>query len=137
MALLGADPLSCFLRATGSRPFSWEEQHDCLMLLADWASIRLGRDPAAALRGAYASEAGARRVLIHHGGAVALVDSLLRPFGVKQTQTPVRGDLALMESPEGALGCIVLSGSVACLERPGLLFFRRSDVRLAVAWSLS
>lgn len=54
------------------RPWEWGVQ-DCTIWVADWCVVRWGVDPAAAFRGAYATESEAVRLIRNAGGLIGLV----------------------------------------------------------------
>lgn len=74
--------LSLFLRrvaATGYQP----GETDCALTVADWVrDLTGGPDPAAALRGSYASESGWRRIVAAAGGLMPLVGGLATAAGL-------------------------------------------------------
>lgn len=138
MEIIGADPLSRFLNAAKARPFAWGE-FDCLLWLADWIAERTGNDPAAGLRGTYATLLGAARIVRGAGSMARLVDSRLKPFGAQRASVPQRGAIAVVEvSGEGGehfgneAGAILLAGSAALLSQSGLIV---ADVPVVAAWN--
>lgn len=122
-----------FFQAEAQRPFSFAVQHDCLMWLADWVEARRGFDPAAQWRGRYRTPLGAARIIKRRGGVIAHLDACLRPFGVDRTETPCRGDIAVVEAPEGHTGAIVIGSMVARLGKSGIRF---GTLPILAAWKV-
>lgn len=76
------------------KPFAWGSQ-DCCLFAADCVFSVTGVDPAADLRGAYANEREAARVLQAHGGVVELAIQRLGP--VVRTLQAQPGDVGLTQ----------------------------------------
>lgn len=108
------DALTVFLRAASGRPFSFALGNDCLMWLADYVQAVRGVDCATDLRGRYSTGFGAARIISRAGGMVPLIDSLTAPFGIRRTDAPRRGDIAVVAAPEGLTGAI-LAGSLSAV----------------------
>ncbi len=85
-------------------------------------------------QGRYSSAIGAKRIVIEFGSMAALVEHAMRPFGIQRTDTPKRGDIAVVEAPEGEAGAIVLDGSVARIRDPSGIVF--SPLPIIAAWSV-
>lgn len=119
-----------FLRRHAALPFVWGH-HDCLMWLADWILEVRGIDPAAAWRGSYTTQPGALRVIVKAGGMVAHVERVVAPLGIRRTDEPARGDIAVVDAPEGQRGAIVLSRSVARHGHGGIVVQR---LPIIAAW---
>jgi hypothetical protein len=128
-----SDPLTIFLREAARSAFSWERQSDCLMWLADWMRVKRGIDPGVPWRGAYRTALGAMRIVTEAGGMVALVEKGLAPFGILRTETPHRGDIAIVDLAGAATGAIVLGKSCAMLGPRGIVIGRAP---LVAAWAL-
>lgn len=133
MLLLGSDPLARFLRSASERYFVWG-QFDCLMWLADWIKASRGVDPGDGWRGSYSSALGAARIIKEQGGMVSHVDARLAPFGIRRTDTPRRGDIAVVRASEGEMGAIVHGGTVSCLTERGVIVRRVADTPILAAW---
>lgn len=88
--------LTDFLREAATAPHRWGEW-DCCMALANWVRARTGSDPAAHLRGAYADEAGWRRLVDEAGGMVSLVDGMAVKAGLRRGEAAAPGDLAVID----------------------------------------
>ncbi|MBX3605377.1 MAG: hypothetical protein KF788_08900 [Piscinibacter sp.] len=74
-------------------PFAWGV-NDCCLFAADCVLAVTGRDPAEDLRGAYADERGAARLLAAHGGVVELAIARLGPVVPAALAQP--GDVGLV-----------------------------------------
>lgn len=79
----------------GRRPWTWG-RFDCCLFFADWALARCGRDPAAELRGTYATEREMRRLVKARGGLVRLVGDCMAGIGWRPTSSPQAGDIGLV-----------------------------------------
>lgn len=115
-------------------PFAWGRQ-DCCSFAADVTVALTGRDPLAAYRGRYASEAEADR-LIGPAGLEAFVTRLMEDAGA--TEIPVieaqRGDWALLVIGNMPLVGVVLGAHVAAPGEDRLAFV---PLRRAVrAWAI-
>lgn len=87
--------------ALGARtPFAWGVC-DCSLWVADWIAARRGIDPAAHLRGRYATARGARRAVHRAGGMEAMMRDALASAGLSETADPRPGDVALVQGHAG------------------------------------
>lgn len=113
-----------FLRRASRTGFIWGT-HDCALYLADWIVEVRGVDPAAHLRGRYASELGCARLLARAGGLEALVGACLAGVGIGRTDAPQLGDVALVAAPtprgERPCGAICTGPRWAMLGARGLI----------------
>lgn len=101
--------LSDFMLSRAAAPFAWGRR-DCAMLAFDAVRVATGRDPAADLRGAYASALQARRVLKRLGGWAALAAAR---FGAPVAPAcAVDGDVALLD-PAVCSGTMAAGGALA------------------------
>ncbi len=112
--------------------------HDCGLFLADWVRhVREGRDAAAPVRGAYASDAELK-VLAGPLGLPRLFDRLLRAAGLKRTREPQFGDVAIVSAPGFApRGAIVGRNGFVLVGEEGVSRAPMQGVRLIMAWSLA
>ena len=123
------DSLDSFIELTRHRPFEWGT-HDCCLFAADAVYAMTGIDPAAPLRGEYASMRGAIRVIDVNGGMEVMCDRLAAAVGMRRVPPDHagRGDIAMVENPlMDALGVIV-GRVVACAGQDGLVFMPRSSI---------
>jgi hypothetical protein len=97
--------LAAFLRAELVRDFVWGRS-DCMLFCADWIARVTGADPAADLRGTYATRAGAAHVIAAHGGLAALMRARLARLG------------AIIEAAEVAPCDVVLTTMIGAAGRP-------------------
>jgi hypothetical protein len=108
--------------------FCWGA-HDCCLFAADALAAITGADLASDLRGKYASRLGAARLLKKHGGLRAIADARLERI---PTLAAGRGDIVLIETPEGdALG-VCLGRQIAAQGSEGLVFMGME--RAEAAW---
>jgi hypothetical protein len=133
MWLVGADPLTEFLRSAAQRGFSWGE-HDCLLWLADWIEDRRGVDAAGLLRGSYRTALEAQRLVKREGGLVALIDQRMAPLGIARTDQPQRGDIAIVDGPENRMGALILDGASARLFEGGIVVTPLPITPVVAAW---
>jgi hypothetical protein len=131
-------PLSLaeFLAQATRTPFAWGRR-DCCLWVADWLVARGHPDPAARLRGRYATEAEAERALFWSGGLVRVVEGAALGLGLAPTEAPVAGAIGLVEIA-GPAGVTVAAGICtgdrwAVLAEGGLLTF---TARPLAAWSV-
>jgi hypothetical protein len=127
------DALAGFLREAVSRHFMLGEW-DCGLFCADWVRVRRGVDPAAAWRGRYHSALGLARLLNRRGGIVAHFDACL--INATRTTDPQRGDIAIVETPQGLTGGIVVNSSAVALVGDAIIIRNRSIAPLVAAWSI-
>lgn len=117
--------LATFLASIAVRRLEWG-RCDCCLVVADWIAERIGADPAGDLRGAYADEQGAARAIEAEGGLVALFQERLSRIGLKRTDSPRPGDVAVVAiGPSRALfGSIAGASGWAIKSRRGLVVSR-------------
>lgn len=112
--------LNAWLDSIRARPFEWG-RHDCVLAAADAVEMMTGRDPAAAFRGGYASRKEAVLVLAEHGGLAAMVSAALgAPLATPRLAQ--RGDLVLVDTPEGPAVSVVLGAQAAGPGKAGVVF---------------
>jgi hypothetical protein len=128
------DRLSAFVAEHRAPPFVWGER-DCCLFAADWVEACTGVDPAAALRGRYTDQDGARAAVRSHGGYEAMISSCLGCAPLEYPLSARRGDVAAVDG-DGvfpALG-IVLGSRILVLTPDGL---RREPITEALlAWQV-
>ena len=90
-------PLRAFLATVGRREPRFGDC-DCALVLADWwMAARGGPDPAADLRGTYATEEECAALLKARGGLPRLVKEIAGKAGAERTDAPKPGDFAVVE----------------------------------------
>lgn len=95
------------IKAASERPFSWGE-FDCCLFAADCAVAVCGVDPAVLYRGAYKTEAGAKRALKkNHGSLEAAWDAHFSRVAPAFIQ---RGDVAMYDAPGGRSMAVFWAG---------------------------
>lgn len=114
--------LAELVEARRAEPFRWGA-HDCCLFAADAVLALTGRDPAAAWRGRYATEAEAEAVLAEAGSLVETVALACAAAGLPEIPAPAaarRGDLALInQGNQPAMG-VVLGEAIAAPGPDGL-----------------
>lgn len=90
--------LSDYLRTAAGKRFEWG-RCDCLLFAADWIVRARGVDPAASVRGRYHSRREGIALLSNNGGIERLVSDALANAGMKVTDDPKPGDVALVLAP--------------------------------------
>ncbi|WP_238192514.1 DUF6950 family protein [Methylobacterium frigidaeris] len=97
-----------YLREAAGQPFAWGSL-DCSLFMAGWVRARTGIDPAAALRGRYATERGALRLARRLGGMEAVARRQMAAAGFATTCEPVPGDVGIIAHPCIGPTCAVLT----------------------------
>lgn len=128
--------LSRFLGEASARPFAWGD--DCLMWLADWLVEQGKPDPAADLRGRYATALGAQRIIRREGGVGAFVERRALSVGLAPTITPKAGDVGLVNgrSPDGRENWVgaICTGPRWAVRSPGGVMC--APTQPAMAWGV-
>lgn len=83
--------LDRYLAASASLPWIWGVS-DCTMWVADWCRNHFGHDPAAAFRGGYDDEAGARMLTM--AGLLETIRPWMAPL--RPTSAPLAGDVGIL-----------------------------------------
>lgn len=109
-------------------PFAWG-RHDCCLWGADVVAAVAGVDPAASLRGTYASEANARALLAERGGLAALVTAELGQPVAPALARP--GDLGLVDADGAQTLAVCLGARWAAPGLVGLAMLRAAHVSQA------
>lgn len=116
-----------------AQPFAWGSR-DCALFVADAVQAVTGHDPAADLRGSYASCMQAWRTLARGGGLEAVAHQRLGPpIALSQAQdgdVVLLSDAVVRDEPIGALG-IVWGGGVVAQGAAGLVRVDLADARRA------
>lgn len=91
--------LATFQVGHAAQPWQWGKS-DCCLVLADWYMAATGdaRDPAAHVRGAYATEIECRKLIADAGGLVALIESIARPLDLPRMEVPRYGAIGVIGS---------------------------------------
>ncbi len=111
--------LRAYLAALQDKPAVWGVD-DCCLFAARWFERESGVTLALP---AYASEAEARALMA--GGVEALWRGVAARAGVMETGLPGHGDVGLIESRHGPMGCIWLHhGRVAVRSQAGWSYLR-------------
>ena len=122
--------LAALVEARRNTPFAWGS-HDCGLFAADAVLACTGVDPAAALRGTYADEAGATAAL----GPVEGLDGVVRRMedargtALCPPALAQRGDTALVQIGNTLAMGVVLGDLVAAPGVDGLVFVPLSAAR--------
>lgn len=120
-----------------TRKFEWGK-FDCALFACDCIWAQLARDPAAAFRGRYSTEAQAT-ALLGNGGLAAIAVQIASQFGFKEVSAghAGRGDVVLIRNgtPQGALAIVDFTAAFAvCPGTRGLIRVRRH--RWLRAWKV-
>lgn len=116
-----------FIQHNRDRPFEWGS-FDCCLFVADAINLMTGRDIAADFRGRYRSKSGATRALKKYGkGSIkATFEHLL---GKAQTGIHFkRGDICLINTPEGDAVGIYLGEVVWTTGQQGLVALSQNEI---------
>ncbi|WP_167525710.1 DUF6950 family protein [Cupriavidus oxalaticus] len=120
--------LAEFIEARQERAFS-RGVSDCCMFVADAIEAMTGTDPAARWRGLYFTDKGAHRLLRDNGGVVGLCSLVLGP----SIPAPLagRGDVVLIDAPEGEALAVCLGGTIAAQGGKGVIFLPATAAKAA------
>lgn len=130
------DALAGYLREATARRFVFGS-FDCGTFCADWFHVKRGIDPAAEWRGRYHSAPGLARLLMRRGGIVAHFDACLVDAGAVRIVEPRRGDIAIVDTPQGLTGGIVTGVTgIALVAGHGIIIRRREWAPPVAAWSI-
>jgi hypothetical protein len=124
--------LAALVEARRDAPFAWG-RHDCGLFAADAVLACTGTDPAAELRGTYATEAEAEAMLAPLGGLYGLMRAIEARRGTAMIPPALaqRGDTVMIPvGNELAVG-VVLGAEVAVPGPDGLVFLPLADARRA------
>lgn len=123
------EKLRAFLAEGAATPFVWG-QTDCSMWCASWIKAVHGVDPAASLRGTYATAEECAALIERHGGFVELVAGILKPLQLKPAVTVSPGDVAVVQTPIGPTMMISAGLSWAWKSEGGVFFSRRDPIQV-------
>jgi hypothetical protein len=106
------------------------------MLCADWIWFVRGIDPAAAWRDNYSTEEEQELILQQSGGIVALFDACLSQIGIKRVTSPGRGDIVIVETPQGLTGGVLTGPMVMMRGRRGIVELHIKLTAIVAAWEV-
>lgn len=134
---MSPDPLATFLETVRHREFVWGEW-DCLLWLGAYVQVCRGVDPSEPWHGRYRTELGARQLVKKAGGMKTLVGGALAGIGVKRVEEASRGDIALVGTPSGDTGAILIDRRWVALNFAlrGVVFWTTAVAPVRVAWRL-
>lgn len=98
-------------------PFTWGARDCCTAACDAWAAL-WGHDPMGQARGTYDTAFGAARIIRRAGGYAAWCDTAL---GLRRTDRPLPGDLALVMASDGIFGAamgLVITGTQTVVKAP-------------------
>lgn len=131
--LLSADLLA-HLREGMETEFDRAAGHDCALFVADWVEKATGTDPAADLRGTYASAFGAARQIARWGDYETMWRLHMAMAGFNTTSSPREGDVGVVLDAAGnTVSAIRFDDKWAAKSEGGIVV---EDFRMLVAWSL-
>jgi len=120
--------LAEFIEARRERAFSWGDS-DCCLFVCDAIEAMTGSDPGGRWRGLYSSEKGARRVLRDNGGVSGIATLVLG--AAVPAALAGRGDVALIDSPNGEALALCLGGLIAAQGPDGIKFLDMKQAKAA------
>lgn len=123
--------LAEFIEARRERVFSWGDS-DCCLFVCDAIEAMSGADPGARWRGLYASEKGARRVLRDNGGVAGIATLVLG--AAAPPALAGRGDVVLIDTPNGEALAICLGSQLAAQGQAGIEFMEMRQAK--AAWTV-
>lgn len=121
--------LAEFIESRQERAFLWGES-DCCLFVCDVIEAITGEDPGARWRGLYSSEKGARRVLRDNDGVAGIATLVLGPS--VPPALAGRGDVVLIDTPNGEALAICLGDKIAAQGLDGIAFVPTAFAK--VAW---
>ncbi|WP_102867877.1 DUF6950 family protein [Pseudovibrio exalbescens] len=103
------DQLSAYLAQERLRPFEWGQRNgDCCLFAFGWTAEAWGIDPRPEHWGKYSTEDQVIAYVKTLGGLPAILKS---HYGSPVNDNPRRGDIALLDTPQGLLGAICSGGA--------------------------
>lgn len=121
------ETLGGYIQRTIDTPWEWGVC-DCTMWVADWVLSQAGIDPAAALRGTYATEEEA--MALTASGLVAVVDA---QAALDRTDAPRPGDVGVITVSGNEVAAILSDNGWAFRQFDGIGVIRTDP---AAAWAL-
>lgn len=127
------DGLAAYLAERMRTPFAWgRSKNDCVSFGLGAVRVQTRRDVLKGTNLRWGSKRGARRVVLRLGGLEAAVDRYLEETPVGMAQ---RGDIGLIDGPDGPLLAVFDGEVVLGPSEMGLLRLPRAVVRKA--WDAS
>jgi hypothetical protein len=116
--------------AAADRPFEWGAW-DCGLFSAACVQAMTGVDIAAEFRGRYKTAKGARRVM--RGTMGEMMTRVAATYGMPEIRPSLaqRGDMVMIDTPDGEALGICIGATIACLSPFGLLFLPMTRARRA------
>ena len=108
------DGLDDFLVRERGRRWSWSHTN-CALWVADWIRDVSGIDPAAGMRGRADSPESWKALLAAEGGFVPIIGHAMDCCGFERTQSPDRGDVAIVSVPIAMCDRMPVVGTVAAI----------------------
>jgi hypothetical protein len=122
--------LADFIEVTRADPFAWG-QNDCALWCASAVDHEIGIDPAADLRGTYASRFGCRQIIMAAGGLVPLIAPRMALPGL----CDLEGDGVAIVKLDGRVMCgLILDGRAVLRLESGLRVADRFTVLRGWSW---
>lgn len=135
MAAVLSAALLAHIRMGMATPFDRAAGVDCAMWVADWIETATGTDPAAHLRGTYASAFGAARQIARFGGYVLMWRVCMAMAGFNTTEDPRDGDVGVVLDAAGnTVSAIRFDDKWVAKSEGGIVV---EDFRMLAAWSLA
>jgi hypothetical protein len=114
-------------------PFEWG-QSDCMLSVADYLIHAVGFDCGTRFRGKYYSRLGCARLSGFHIDPVKPFADCVAEIPLKETKSPVRGDVGVIEVHDTVAGGICLGKAWAVRGETGLVIAR--PTRILKAWAV-
>ena len=111
-------------------PFSYENEEDCLMSLADHVQRVTGFDFGKEWRGKYRNEQQAFELIDKYGGSFKMINA----SGLEQTDKPERGDIVLVDVKGRDIGGLFTGDSVAMRLPHGVGEINAKFIKINHAW---
>lgn len=118
-------------------PFQWG-QSDCMLVLCDWIEQVRGVDPAAEVRGTYASRHGCLRETGWPRDPVGVTDRFLSAAGLVRVSEPAAGDVAVVRRADTgeAVGALWTGSAWACKGPSGATTLRPALCVVLAVWAV-
>lgn len=126
------EKLELFIEEKRHQPFDWRA-NNCCFFACDWLAILTGKDPAHGLRERVTSDLSAARVLKQRGGVEGIAEAECKRRKWPDVPVPyaMRGDLMLIDTPQGPALGVCLGADVAFAGLGGVSFVTLAGCRRA------
>lgn len=121
------------LRKWMREPFAWGKS-DCMLSVADYLIDAVGVDCGGRFRGRYSTMVGCARVSGFHRDPVRPFADCVAEIPLPETHKPCRGDVGVVQMPDGPVGGICLGRKWVVRDERGLVI--ASPNKILKAWAV-